>query len=547
MQMGKSNQPRPSIATSYVFLVKITSPVRRREQAPLADYLSTYRSEKGALRRLRQNLAPGDDYEDIVRNRFQMINVWRPLNGPVVDWPLAQMDFTTLDAESVHPCDLWRGQYEERGQTVTIEHHPKQKWWYLGSHCPDEVTLLKIWDSWGDRGIATMCAHAAFQHPHTPHDAAPRESVEVRCLVKCSGEKTGCARCRNIGADCVFQESRVGKVPGIRAKRKQANLQKQAATQNEYGLPAEKKTDSIFVSTETDALEHGRECEPDHGDTMSWSTGWQLEPSDTTTFSLLNEMDTRAQKNIDTTHSGTTEGSSGSAGFGTADSSEESYILTPPDTNLDELLMFQLGNPLQPEQTVGLETTSGMPISLGLRPRSEGDSQCCLECCQMINDLENYIMAELKAFKILLGIIRRALGRLAELINLRQDLGNLRCIMLFMTLMHQILELLDACLSIALAEPKGRGFSGGSLGIGFGDSTIDAEEQSAFRIQTILKEVNQAVETLGKLRALATGTTGHLNSSDCEDINRGNDHCLDLELGFKELRQRIQRTQWRGD
>ncbi|RWA08683.1 hypothetical protein EKO27_g6418 [Xylaria grammica] len=143
----------------------------------------TYRSGKGALRRLRQNLDSQDHYENAVRNRIQMINVWRPLNGPVVDWPLAQMDYATLDAENVHPCDLWRGQYEERGQTVTIEHNANQKWWYLEGHRPDEVTLLKIWDSWGHHGIADLCAHAAFQHPHTPPDAAPRESVEARCLV----------------------------------------------------------------------------------------------------------------------------------------------------------------------------------------------------------------------------------------------------------------------------------------------------------------------------------------------------------------------------
>ncbi|KAI0390343.1 hypothetical protein F5Y17DRAFT_461881 [Xylariaceae sp. FL0594] len=140
-------------------------------------------SERGALRRLRQNIGPEEDYDNILARRIQVINVWRPLNGPVVGWPLAQMDFTTLDSRHVHPCDLFRGEYEDRGQTVTIEHSPAQKWWYLGGHRSDEVTLLKVWDSWGDRGVANVCAHAAFKHPDTPADAAPRESVEVRCLV----------------------------------------------------------------------------------------------------------------------------------------------------------------------------------------------------------------------------------------------------------------------------------------------------------------------------------------------------------------------------
>lgn len=64
------------------------------------------------------------------------------------------MDFTTLDRKHVHPVDLWRGEYEERGQTVTAEHAPDQHWWYLDRHRTNEVTLLKIWDSWGSRDVA---------------------------------------------------------------------------------------------------------------------------------------------------------------------------------------------------------------------------------------------------------------------------------------------------------------------------------------------------------------------------------------------------------
>ncbi|GAW26026.1 hypothetical protein SAMD00023353_1901010 [Rosellinia necatrix] len=310
-----------------------------------------------------------------------------------------------------------------------------------------------------------------------------------------SSEKTGCARCRHTATECVFQESRVGKVPGIRAKRKQAHVQKQAAVQSKYRPSADKTTDSIFIPTEANVVGRGHECEPDQGDAISWTTGWHLEPAGNPSFSLLNELEACTPEDIDTTLSGGTDGSSVSAGFVTTDSSEETYILTPADTNLDEFLMFQPISPLQPEPTVQLETTSGTLATLGSRPRNEGDSQCCLECCQMINDLENYIMAELKAFKILLGIIRRALGRLGGLINSQQNVGNARCIMLFTTVMHQILELLEACLSSVVAEPKGRGLSGGLLGIGFGDFTIDAEDQSAFRLQTILKEVNLAMNS----------------------------------------------------
>jgi len=353
-------------------------------------------------------------------------------------------------------------------------------------------------------------------------------------------------RCRNTGAECVFQESRVGKVPGIRAKRNKDQIQKHMNTPapSKHGFSAEKVTDSISVSTEARLFEQSHECEQDPDDTMSWATDWQLEPSATATFDLLDELDPHTSSSINAAHSGAADGSSGSAGFVTTASSEESYMLSPTDANLEGLLMFQLATPMQTEPPVGIETTSAMPMSIGLFPRSERDSQCCLECCQMINDLENYIMAELKAFKILLGIIRRALGKLAELISSQQNSKNIRCIMLFTTLMYQILELLETCISTVLAETsrqQGQGFAGGSLGFGFGDFTIDAEEQSAFRTQSILKEVQHAIETLSKLRSISTGTSINPNNSDLRDIDQRSDHCLDLEIRFKGLRTRIQR------
>ena len=54
----------------------------------------------------------------------------------------------------LRPVAGGRGGFEERGQTVTIEHSTGQRWWYLGGHKTNEVTLLNIWDSWGDRGVA---------------------------------------------------------------------------------------------------------------------------------------------------------------------------------------------------------------------------------------------------------------------------------------------------------------------------------------------------------------------------------------------------------
>ncbi|KAF2729064.1 methyltransferase [Polyplosphaeria fusca] len=145
-------------------------------------------SPKGALRRLRQNIAPDEDVEQILKGRVQMINVWRPLTEPVRDWPLATMQWTRESKESMFPCDLVRGEWEERGQTATFVHGEDQKWWYLDGQGCGEVTVIKIWDSLGEgegegEGVSQFCAHAAFQHPNAPEGGVPRESIEVRCLV----------------------------------------------------------------------------------------------------------------------------------------------------------------------------------------------------------------------------------------------------------------------------------------------------------------------------------------------------------------------------
>ena len=47
---------------------------------------------------------------------------------------------------------------------------------------PDEVLVFKVFDSDKTKGVP-FTAHTAFDHPDTPADARPRESVESRALV----------------------------------------------------------------------------------------------------------------------------------------------------------------------------------------------------------------------------------------------------------------------------------------------------------------------------------------------------------------------------
>ncbi|KAI0508620.1 methyltransferase [Xylaria bambusicola] len=136
-------------------------------------------SETGAIGRVRGH--GGADAERLLQKRAQIINVWRPINGPVRDWPLATMDYRTIQQSEIQPTDIFKQRHDRVGQTVSVVHSPDQKWYYLSGQTHKEVTLIKIWDN--QDGVAKLCPHGAFLHPEADTAAIPRESIEVRCLV----------------------------------------------------------------------------------------------------------------------------------------------------------------------------------------------------------------------------------------------------------------------------------------------------------------------------------------------------------------------------
>jgi hypothetical protein len=115
--------------------------------------------------------------------RIVQINVWRPIRGPVERSPLA-----LADASSIRPEDLIATDqvFPDRiGEIYHLAHHPAQRWYYAPRMTPDEVLLIKGFDSQTDR--ARFTPHGAFDLPSTPTNAPPRESIEVRTLVVIEG------------------------------------------------------------------------------------------------------------------------------------------------------------------------------------------------------------------------------------------------------------------------------------------------------------------------------------------------------------------------
>jgi hypothetical protein len=121
-----------------------------------------------------------DEADELLKGRVQVINLWRPIRGPLRDSPLALADGTTVAPEDLVASDLIYP--NRRGETYSVNYNPDHRWFYFPEMTPDEALLLKCYDSATD-GRTRFGPHTAFVDPTTPADAAPRESIEVRTLV----------------------------------------------------------------------------------------------------------------------------------------------------------------------------------------------------------------------------------------------------------------------------------------------------------------------------------------------------------------------------
>jgi hypothetical protein len=130
-----------------------------------------------APRRVRDHL--GTEAPELLKHRFGIVNVWRPIRGPVQDSPLALCDARSFTDADLIASDLVYPHV--RGETSSVEYKPGHRWYYFSDMQPDEALLIRVHDS-ADDGRARLSFHTSFDNPLAPN-APPRESIEVRALV----------------------------------------------------------------------------------------------------------------------------------------------------------------------------------------------------------------------------------------------------------------------------------------------------------------------------------------------------------------------------
>lgn len=158
---------------------------------------------------------PAEELDSLLQGRYQIINVWRPIEFSASDCPLAVIDWRTTDPEDFitvdvmfpKPSDCNKQEsgslqklpdsstygslegYELGHEAGAVQANSRHKWYYLKDMTPLEVMLFKCYDSFGEgqpfatKGTSVWTPHSAFVDPQTPEDAPARQSIEVRCLV----------------------------------------------------------------------------------------------------------------------------------------------------------------------------------------------------------------------------------------------------------------------------------------------------------------------------------------------------------------------------
>ncbi|MDA0821391.1 MAG: CmcJ/NvfI family oxidoreductase [Proteobacteria bacterium] len=138
-------------------------------------------------RRIREVLAD-NNASHLIKHRAALVNLWRPIVGPVQDHPLAICHAGSTKLDDFIPTEIqhfMEGNLEEPslvGEIYSFKHSQDHQWFAVSDMQPDEVIFLKCFDTATD-GRAIFTGHTGFLNPNCPAEFKPRESIELRTVV----------------------------------------------------------------------------------------------------------------------------------------------------------------------------------------------------------------------------------------------------------------------------------------------------------------------------------------------------------------------------
>ena len=146
-----------------------------------ADIVHNDYTAASGIKRLRDHFKDDpSEAEELLQQRFAIVNVWRSIAGPVYNHHVTLCDASTVAPEEL--VSVERRAEERIGEIQVALHGPEQRWYYYPAMKMDEALLIKTFDSETD-GRTRFTIHTSFEDPGAPVDAPPRESIETRCLL----------------------------------------------------------------------------------------------------------------------------------------------------------------------------------------------------------------------------------------------------------------------------------------------------------------------------------------------------------------------------
>ncbi|HCU88470.1 MAG TPA: methyltransferase [Gammaproteobacteria bacterium] len=138
-------------------------------------------------RRIREILENNNALK-YIDHRAALINLWRPIVGPVQDFPLAVCHARTTKLADFIPTRIQHYLEDDletpslTGEIYSFQHSDAHRWFAISDMQPDEAILLKCFDL-ADDGRAIFTGHTGYKNPACPPNFKPRESIELRTVV----------------------------------------------------------------------------------------------------------------------------------------------------------------------------------------------------------------------------------------------------------------------------------------------------------------------------------------------------------------------------
>ena len=111
-----------------------------RQPVPFVHVDQTIES---AIARFGRHL-PSDQVEALLQGRFQVVNMWRPISHPAVDWPLALCDYRSLNVDEDLMEVMLKFADGSEAKNYSVKYNPNHRWVYKSAMEPEDFVLFKM-------------------------------------------------------------------------------------------------------------------------------------------------------------------------------------------------------------------------------------------------------------------------------------------------------------------------------------------------------------------------------------------------------------------